>query len=738
MKAFMLVLTIWLAACTALFAQEKDTYTCGHIYGIAYHETHQDTLPLIHANVYWLNTVAGATTDDQGFFRLDLSAASDRLVADYVGFAADTLSVQPGMHGLAIYLQPDHRHGEMTITGEKPHTHHLHEAEVNTQIITRQGLRTLACCNLAESFENSLSVDVEQSDAVSGAKRIKMLGLAGFYTQVLVEKNPVMRGLISPFGMEFIPGFWIDAIDISKGTASVATGYESLTGQINIELAKPEQAKPVSFNAFQNSMGRSELTFTGATRVSPRVSTMLLSYAGYSRQRWDEDNDTFLDMPLVTHLSLMNRWKYSGENRDGQIGIKILQDRRDGGQSHFDFDRPPSANPLYGSRNRIQRYEFFSKAGSALANGSSLGLILSGFYHRQESFWGTKSYDGDEKSLHANLIYEKSAQRYTVSSGISFRMDQRDEVYQRQIFATHEQVPGVFVEYTYKPVSQLSVMSGFRYDRHNLYGAFYTPRFHLRYQMDALTSLRLSAGKGYRVPHLFMDNPSILASAREVIFRESLEAEEAWNAGVQITRDFFLGPDRPGNVMIDFYRTEFMQQTVVDLEQNPQAILLYNLDGRSYSNSGQIEVTATAVRGVDVTAAYRFNDVRMTFVDQLKELPLNPRHKGVLVLSNAFPNRKWQFDVTTQYNGQTRLPNTADNPERYRLREHSPDYVQLFAQVTRKFKKLELYLGGENLTGFRQQQPILAWDEPFSPYFDSSLIWGPTSGRRFYMGVRLN
>jgi len=317
-------------------------------------------------------------------------------------------------------------------------------------------------------------------------------------------------------------------------------------------------------------------------------------------------------------------------------------------------------------------------------------------------------------------------------------LDQRDEIYQQQLFAADEKVPGVFVEYTYKPVSHLSVMSGFRYDRHNLYGSFYTPRFHLRYQMDALTSLRLSAGKGYRVPHLFMDNPSILASAREVLFQEPLEAEEAWNAGVQITRDFSLGPDRPGNVVIDFYRTEFVQQTVVDLDQNPRAILLYSLDGRSYSNSGQIEVTATASRGVDVTAAYRFNDVRMTFADQLKELPLNPRDKGVLVLSYTVPDRKWQFDVTTQYNGRTRLPDTADNPENYRLEGHSPDYLQLFAQVTRKFKKLEIYFGGENLTGFRQRQPILAWNEPFSPYFDSSLIWGPTSGRRFYMGVRLN
>ena len=738
MKRIIFFLFFWAGGTAALYAQARDTWTCGHVYGIELFESHQDTVVLIHANVFWAGTNLGTVSDDEGFFKLNLSPSSKKLVASYVGYDSDTLQVEPGMHGLSFYLKPDHRYGSMTIEGKKPHTLHLREAEVNTQIITRQGLRTLACCNLAESFENSLSVDVEQSDAVSGAKRIKMLGLAGFYTQILIEKNPLMRGLISPFGLEYIPGFWIDAIDISKGTASVATGYESITGQINVELVKPEDSRPLSLNAFQNSMGRSELTLSAAQKVTPNLSTLLLSYGSYNRQRWDEDNDTFLDMPLVSHLSLMNRWKYHSSSGDGQIGVKFLRDTRDGGQMGFDFNRPAAANTGYGSRNRIGRYEFFAKAGSAFGNGHSLGLILSGFHHDQDSFWGIKDYSGKENSLYANLIYEKEGARSRFSSGLSYLLDERDETFQARLFQTHEHVPGLFAEYTYKPHERLSAMAGFRYDRHNLYGSFYTPRLHLKYQADALTSLRLSAGKGYRVPHLFMDNPAMLASSREVIFAEPLEAEEAWNAGLQLTREFSLGPDRPGTLTLDFYRTEFLQQTVVDLDRDPRTIMLYNLDGRSFSNSGQIEVTATAARGLDLTAAWRYNDVHMTYAGVLNEVPLNPRHKGVLVLSWTPPKRKWQFDMTTQYNGTTRLPNTALNPEPYRMGSHSPAYVQLFAQVTKKFGKMDLYLGGENLTGFRQERPILAWDDPFSPWFDSSLVWGPTAGRRFYVGLRLN
>ncbi len=721
----------------SLFAQGTRQHVTGSVYGLEFHGSHQDTIALIHANVYWLNTGIGVVTDEEGRFRLPIAPLPHRLVVGHVGYESDTLMVETNASSLNIFLHPKGSREEVTIQAAKPHTLHLHEAAVNTQTITQEGLRTLACCNLAESFENTNSVDVEQTDAVSGAKRIKMLGLAGFYTQILVEKNPMMRGLISPFALEYIPGFWIDAIDISKGTASVVSGYESTTGQINVELKKPETTVPLELNAYQSNMGRSELTIAAARRAGENLHTMLLGYASYNQLRMDEDADTFLDMPLVKHLSLMNRWRYSTSQRDAQIGFKVLHDVRDGGQMDFDFSRPNASQKLYGSRNRIKRYEFFSKAGTLLSDhGSSLGLIVSGFKHRQSSFWGMKTYDGDESSLYANLIFETSSEHHSVSSGLSYLIDDREENYQNIRQQTSERVPGVFLEYTYKQANRWTALAGFRYDHHNIFGSFYTPRFHLKYQPDAITSLRFSAGKGYRVPHVLIDHPAIFTSSRQLVYLESPGAEEAWNAGLQLIRDFTLGADRPGKVVVDFYRTEFQNQVVVDLEQEAQKILIYNLDGRSFSNSSQIEVTATPVKGLDVTLSYRYNDVKTTYMGRLQSLPLNPRHKGLAVFSYTLPNRKWQWDFTTQFNGSTRLPNTEMNPPDYRLPKYSPDHVLLFAQVTRKFKAVQLYAGVENLTDYRQRQPILAWREPFSPYFDSSMIWGPTVGRRFYVGLR--
>ncbi|MBN1481081.1 TonB-dependent receptor [candidate division KSB1 bacterium] len=736
MKTFFLIISMVTAGALAASDRDHEHIVNGAVYGLFFHEVHQDTVPLVSANIYWANSTVGTTSDRNACFSLPTVSTTDRLVVRYVGYESDTLTVQPHAPFLAVFLKNQQALEEVMVQAERPHSLHDMHATVNTQFITRQGLRTLACCNMAESFENTASVDVEQTDAVSGAKRIKMLGLAGFYTQLLVEKNPLMRGLISPFSLEYIPGFWIDSIDISKGTASVATGYESITGQINVELKKPENDEPIALYAYQSSKGRSELTFTGAKKLTPRITTMLLSYGSYNRMKFDHNGDTFLDMPLVTHISLMNRWKFSVRDKDVQLGFKVVHDNRDGGQMDFDFGRLSSS--LYGSRNRVRRYEMFVKAGTLIGDNSSLALIFSGYQHRQESFWGLKNYSGDESSAYANLIFERIGDRHNLSTGLSYQFDNRDEYYQNDDYATRESVPGAFIEYTFKPNNRLTTMAGFRVDDHNLYGMFYTPRLHVKYQADAVTSLRFSAGKGYRVPHVFIDNPSILASSRELRFVEKLAAEEAWNAGVQMVRDFKLGADRPATLSLDFYRTEFQNQVVVDMEQDARTVLLYNLDGRSYSNSAQIELTATVTRGLEVTTAYRFNDVKTTYMAQLRELPLNPCHKGLLVVSYTVPSRTWQFDVTTQFNGRTRLPDTGMNPPQYRLDVHSPSYMQLFVQMTRKFNAVELFLGIENLTGYRQSQPILAWSEPFSTYFDSSMIWGPMVGRRFYFGVRLN
>jgi len=697
-------------------------------------------VPLASANILWRDTTVGTTTNKNGLFQVARpNAEGGVLIFDYVGYENDTLFVNPEDNNLVVHLETLRSMEEVYVSAEMPPTIHRMDVTINTESITSNGLTQLACCSLAESFENTATVDVEQSDAVSGARRIKMLGLAGFYTQMMIEKKPVMRGLVNPYSLDYVPGFWMESVNISKGTASVATGYESITGQINVELKKPEKSEPFATNVYVNSMGKSDVAVLGAHQFDPKLSMMLLTFGTYQQKRWDTNNDTFIDMPLLQQFNIMNRWKYDGGKVRGQIGLKFIHDDRQGGQMDFDFGDPQGSVGLYGSESKIRRFEIYGKSGVVFDDqGSSIGLIVSAFQHSIDSFGGLKTYAGDESSVHANLTYNQNLSVHKISTGLSYQYDDRQETYLSDEYNTSEHVPGVFGEYTFQPNGKLTVMAGLRYDNHNRFGDLFTPRAHLNYRPNEATSIRFSAGTGYRNPHIFTDNPAILASSKELVFLEDINVEEAWNAGVQFTRYFVIGADKPATLVLDYYRTEFENQLVVDMEQSAQRIDLYNLDGQSYSNAAQAELSATVVRGLDATIAVRYNDVKTTYRSESKPLPLNNACKGLLVLSYSTPDDTWQVDLTTQLNSQTRLPNTSMKPVEYQRDEYSPNYALIFAQLKREFGNWEVYAGIENLTDYRQKKPILAWEDPFSPYFDSSIVWGPTYGRRFYVGFRFD
>ena len=741
MKNIFLCLLISIATLT--FADEhskKSNPLNGFVYGIEISSSKIDTLPLVAANVYWKNTSMGTVSDNDGFFRINRPCIHGHaLIINYVGYKNDTVFVKNEKNNIEIYLKNLRSTKKVFVTVEKPKTVHKLNTTINNEQITSTGLTQLACCSLAESFESTASVEVEQNDAVSGTRRIKMLGLAGYYTQMMIEKKPVMRGLVSPFSLDYIPGFWMESVNISKGTASVATGYESITGQINIELKKPENSKSISVNGYINSMRKSDIAILSAKQFNPKLSTMLLTYTTFLQNKIDTNDDTFLDMPLMQQFNIMNRWKYNGEKFRGQVGIKLIHDDRHGGQKNFDFDNPQKTTNLYGSENKIRRYEFYSKSGLILDNqGSSVGLIISAFQHDMDSYWGLKNYSGEETSFYANLSYNKISPIHKISTGLSYHYNDLNETYIEKKYDNSERVPGIFSEYTYQPNDKITAMAGIRYDNHNQFGNFITPRTHLNYRPNLKTSIRFSAGTGYRNPHIFMDNSVILASAKNLVIMENVEAEEAWNAGTQITRQFTIGKNRPSSFVLDFYHTEFKNQIVIDMEQNTQNIYLYNLKGESYSNAFQAELSSKVTKEFEITTALRYNDVKSTYNGALKSVPMNSKYKGLLIFSYNTPNDKWQVDLTTQFNGKVRLPKTDQNPVEYQLKKYSENYILMFVQLKRKFDNYEIYAGVENITGYHQKNPIIAWDDPFSQYFDSTVIWGPTLGRRFYIGFRFN
>ncbi len=756
-------------------AQNGHDHEHGHVTGIIYNtNTEGEKVGLPGANLLWMGTTLGTATDDEGYFHLPKpepedsrqSAAGSRqssneekktqnsklphtehrephtanLIVSYIGFENDTLEVAEGMEWLEVTLSDNTTLNEVVIAERVPGAHISRTETIFTQKITIGELQKAACCNLSESFETNASVDVAYSDAVTGAKHIKLLGLEGKYSQIQVENVPNIRGLASPFGLGYVPGSWMESIQVSKGTASVKNGFESITGQINVEYKKPDEHEPLFVNLYANHLGKVEGNLNGSIKLSDRWSTAWFAHASDMSFKMDHNNDDFLDMPLMRQVHVFNRWKYEDEgNIHAQFGVKYLNEDRQGGQLDHDPNKERIPENPYGTDVKTQRLEAFTKSALFFDNlpGTNMALINSFVWHDMDSYFGMRDYNATQYSYQGNLMFQSyfGNTQHIYTTGVSYMFDRYDEQFQDTSMLRVEHAPGAFFEYTWTMPDKFTLLIGARADYHNLFGFMFTPRVHFKYDITPKTVIRISAGKGYRSPTIIAENLSLLASSRMFVFQEQLTMEEAWNYGINITQYAdILG--RELSLSAEFYRTDFVNQAVVDRDIDDQSVYIYNLEGRSFANVFQVEAKYELIPRLEMVAAFRLNDVHTTTAGELQRETFVDRYKGLLSLSYQTRMKKWQFDITSQFNGQARLPYTGDYPEPYRRGDSSPAYTILNAQVTKYFKRWDLYVGGENLTNYKQENPIIAANDPFGEYFDASQIWGPVVGMKIYAGVR--
>ncbi len=715
------------------------------IEGTVYEEVDGKRQPLPGVNVYWKIANVGTVTDEQGHYSLEIHPTYKCLVFSFVGYLNDTV------HHMAKPQHYDHvmstpvTLSEVEIAARQKAQYVSALDPRHIEHITSEALRRCACCSLAESFETNASVDVAYADAVTGAKQIELLGLSGLYTQMMTENMPNFRGLASAFGLGYVPGTWLHGISVSKGTSSVRNGYESISGQINVEFKEPdeEHSEKVFVNLFTNTMLMSELNFNTRVKVGKNDGLMLLGHVGFNPMKMDGNGDGFLDDPVTKQYSAFLRYHHPNTGHFGfKLGVKALKEERLSGQMDFDPKRRlEEGYDLYGIGINTERYEAFAKTGFIFDRPeTSLGIQQQLTYHKMNSYFGLKDYNANQLSYYANLLFDSYivTTNHKYSVGASFSYDRFNEKFIDSTMNHSERVGGVFAEYVFSDDHHWTVIGGFRADYNSYYQRMlYTPRLHVRFRTDNELALRLSAGKGYRSPNVLAENSTILASSRQIVFVNAPKMEEAWNFGINLSKHFDVG-EKEIQLLVDAYRTDFLNQIVIDRDADAHQILIYNLDGKSYSNCAQIQVDYELFRDFDISLAFRYTDVKMTINDTLREKPFVNRYKGLVTLSYA-PGT-WQFDLITQFNGDSRIPDMSGNATAVKdgqVLERSPFYVIMNAQVTKKLgKHWEIYAGGENLTNFKQQRPIVAAYDPFSNDFDASMVWGPLSGIRGYLGVR--
>lgn len=628
---------------------------------------------------------------------------------------------------------------EVKAVARKPGTSRLAGA-VNGIAMNKDELFKAACCNLGESFTTNPSVDVAYNDATTGARQIKLLGLSGTYVQMLTENLPNFRGAAIPYALGYVPGPWMKGIQVSKGCASVKNGYESITGQINVDYLQPEDEQQVEVNLFGDTKSRIEANADANVHLSDRWATEILLHHENIIKNHDDNGDGFYDMSGREQYNVQNRWVYKGKSYIFHGGLGALKEIRTSGQD----EEHVHSDDIYRIKLHTNRYEGYMKHAFILnhEHGTNIAFMSSASMHQLNARYGNKLYDLNEKNLYGSLMFETNfSTQHNLSLGLSFNHDYLGQNEgQNKGQNEKETTPGAYAQYTYTLGTKLTAMAGVRFDHSSLYGNFFTPRFHVKYSPVDAISIRLSAGKGYRTVFGMAEYNYLLASGRNLNISKSLKQEEAWNYGLS-TAFYIPMFGKTLKLNAEYYYTDFRNQAVVDYDANKEFISIYNLIGKSYSHTFQIDASYPLLKGLEITAAYRLNDVKCTYDygKTLKEKPLTSKYKALFTASYKTPLGLWQFDATVQLNGGGRNPEPyqlADGSRSWSPRFHS--FEQVSAQVTRWFRHWSIYVGGENLTGFKQKTPIYGASNPWGSDFEPTLVWGPVEGRMFYAGVRVH
>lgn len=715
--------------------------------GIVYGANDKGKEPLDGAVIKWINTRKGDVTSPDGKFSLSAEGISDkRIIVFYVGYKRDTINAE-GKNFVEVVLQNNFSTQQIVVES-KVNSSFIENGNAKTEVITQGELKKAACCDLSGMFGSNTTVEVTVSDILTNTKELKMLGLEGAYTQVLLDNMPIMSGLVTKYGVTSIPGTLVNKITISKGSNSVMQGYESISGIMNVLLKDYNTSDAFLFNGYLNSMLEKQINLNTTAKIN-NWKTLLAFQTVQEAKRLDENGDGFLDAPLTTRYMFFNKWKYGNTDDDFTnvtIGLKYLDEKRIGGQKNFDYNKDLGSNTIYGQTVNIQNGDAYTRISQEIGADLHLKLYAAGSFFNQESYYGVTKYDAKQRNFYTNATIEiPVGLRSYVRLGTSYKYEKINEDIkflqpENKTYAGPyeklESIAGVFSEASldFKNLKS-SVVGGLRLDYHNKYNLIATPRVMLRFQLSKETTIRATAGTGFRTINLFSENSNLLASGRNILVPQELKPEKMINYGIDVLQYFDFGKVS-GNLNLDFYRTEFSNKIMPDYTVNPLAVTFMNVSDAA-TNVFQIESTFSVFNNVDFKLAYKYIDQYYYHKGMKMQQPFNSKHRVVSSLHYSPKDNNWNANVSLQWFGVQALPSTKDYPVELQRPSESDPYTIVNGQFTKNFKHFEAYVGVENIFDFRQQNPIVDPAQPFSPYFDTSYIWGPTTGRTFYFGFRL-
>jgi outer membrane receptor for ferrienterochelin and colicins len=715
-------------------------YANSQISGRVFYIQDNEEFPISGAIVRCKVERCSQQTDHDGRFKLNVNhSLPDTLSITYFGYKTQYIYLQESDSNFTFSIQlfEDTKEISVEVEVRRKDTGISKLRTLQVQVLNEGELKKAACCNISESFETNASVDVNVTDAVSGAKRIQMMGLDGVYTQLQMENIPFLRGIEASFGLSAIPGPWVESIQITKGVGNVVNGYESMAGLVNFEFKKPDKMDKLYINSYLGAFGRSELNVLTGGKISKKWGSALFIHAAVNKIEVDFNKDKFRDQALTENYSIHNRWNYEGKKFEAQFGITGYIEKKEGGQLGF---KQGITTPLYGYFSNSNHAEIFAKTGFRLPSYSnkSLGIIYNLKIHETKAGIGLNRYYGTEKRGYINAIFdignEQSLHYFKIGTGATVT-DLKQVVDSIKVNRL-DVIPGIFAEYSLR-YNRLNAIFGVRYDYHLLFGQQFTPRIHGKYAVTTKTDLRYSAGKGFRIPNVYIDHLAMRTTSRAWNVDVNVQPEVSWNGGTSLQHEFNIS-GKKSTITSDYYYTWFQNQLIMDFDKDPNQIYFRNQKGASFSHAWQTELSIVPVKNMELRFVYKMLQVQAKTNEKFQQQTLVPIHRGMVNLSYKTRNKKWQYDATVQFYGKSRLPINRLSATTYTSDTFGKGYARINAQLTRTIKKWEIYVGGENLSNVKQQSPIIDAANPFGNYFDATRVWGPIIGIYGYIGVRFS
>ena len=713
---------------------------------------------LPYVNVYLKDENKGAVTNEEGYFKIaNIKAGTYTIIASFTGYQTQkkTVTINSKNIILDFNLLESEILDEVIITGTLKAVSRL-ESPVPVEVYKSTFFKKNPTPNIFEALQNINGVRPQLNCNVCNTGDIRINGLDGPYTLVLIDGMPIVSGLSTVYGLSGIPNSLIEQVEIVKGPASSLYGSEAVGGLINIITKLPENAPVLFVDNVISGWGEANFDLGFKSRIGKKTDVLVgVNYFKYSNAI-DNNNDNFTDLTLQDRISIFQKWNFKRKNnRLFSLAGRYFYEDRWGGELQWNKTFR-GGDEVYGESIYTSRYELIGNYQLPIKEKVNLQFSYSD--HDQNSVYGNTPYLAQQRIGFAQLFWDKPLKNHDLLFGLASRYNFYNDNTTATIKPDEITIPSLFAQDEIKISEKNHVLLGARYDYDNRHGGIFTPRIAYRFKPTNEDIIRLNAGTGFRVVNLFTEDHAALTGSRDVIIEGELNPERSYNVNLNYLKKIYTKGGQILTFDASAWYTYFTNAIIPDYDTNPNQIIYANLNGNSTSKGISLNLDALLASGIKGSIGATFQDVTQQENGTKARQILTERFTGVWSLSYKHYPTNLTLDYTGNIYGPMRLPILGALDPRS---EYSPTWSIQNIQLTYTSKaNLEFYGGVKNLLNWTPNQDnpfiIARPDDPFdnnvefdtngnvvptenNPYaltFDPSYVYAPNQGRRLFFGLR--